>query len=63
MFKEFQCDNGHFIIHKNLMYKIMPYDEIKLGDYAYNNDGHVFTVDEEDDLDQLNDCYYKVQKL
>ena len=63
MFEEFQCENGSFIIHENVMYKIMPYDEIKLGDYVYNNDVDVFTVDEEDDLDLLNDHYYKVEKL
>lgn len=63
MFKEFKCQNGHFIRNKENLYKVNSHEEINLGDLVYNNDVDIFLVDEEDDLSYVREHYYKVIKL
>ena len=62
MLKEFKCENGHFIMHDNVMYRILD-EAISFGDLVWNNEDDVFEIDEDDDLDYVNGYYYKVNKI
>lgn len=63
MCEQFKCENGHFIMHDNVMYKTIFNETISFGDLVWNNDDDVFEIDEDDDLDFVNGYYFKVKKL